>query len=507
MGDATVGGESGGGSAALRDSSGMYPRFKDIDEQQLRQCYAMVSSADTFEEFRERLVNGSVATYRAAEIKQVLRHLLLNVYRTYDVSVNYKACKGDLVRQFESIRSSAALATPVISPTVDPNVDADGAAAPAASPVATTSAAAAAPPAAKPASPLLSPEAVPDITLATHDALRVKLKAHASTWSPQSIFRHLESDKQLSGHQQLQYPTIRWLGDESIAILRAADTAVKTRLQLKLTLSQSEHALVTNARKRPYCLHLVCLRRDSLYPAQWPDGLTVRADGKPAAVPHASWRNKDESRDWCRVVSPVDLTACVSPLNRTLYVTVESAKVHQSVVIAVCLVENKGITAVCEEVKERIVREHEERVRRRASAAAAAGTETLLTPPLARDAGCEEEICVDRTTVALYDPVTMTRVQYPVKGQRCSHPGAFDLFTYIHFCCSSRMWVCPECEEPCGPTHSLQYDAYFHDVLQSEQVAADPDATHVVMHADGTWVLKPVEPVAGAAGGGGGGGG
>ena len=293
------------------------------------------------------------------------------------------------------------------------------------------------------------------------------------------------------------------LTPQSIAILRAADTAVKTRLQLKLTLSQSEHALVTNARKRPYCLHLVCLRRDSLYPAQWPDGLTVRADGKPAAVPHASWRNKDESRDWCRVVSPVDLTACVSPLNRTLYVTVESTKVHQSVVIAVCLVENKGITAVCEEVKERVAREHEERVRRRA---AAAGTETMLTPPLARDAGCEE-ISVDRTTVALYDPVTMTRVQYPVKGARCSHPGAFDLFTYIHFCCSSRMWVCPECEEPCGPTHSLQYDAYFHDVLQSEEVAADPDATHVVMHADGTWVLKPVEPAAGTAGGGGAGGG
>ena len=194
MGDATVGGEgSGGGAAAAhRASSGMYPRFKDIDEQQLRQCYAMVSSADTFEEFRERLVTGSVASYRATEIKQVLRHLLLNVYRTYDVSVNYKACKADLVRQFESIRSSAALATPVISPAVDPLVDTDGAAAAASSPVAVAGEAAStsAAPAAKPASPLLSPEAVPDITLSTHEALRVKLKAHASTWVCVALLPH-----------------------------------------------------------------------------------------------------------------------------------------------------------------------------------------------------------------------------------------------------------------------------------------------------------------------------
>eukprot|EP01061_Rhynchopus_euleeides_P015253 TRINITY_DN26097_c0_g1_i1.p1 TRINITY_DN26097_c0_g1~~TRINITY_DN26097_c0_g1_i1.p1 ORF type:complete len:606 (+),score=116.03 TRINITY_DN26097_c0_g1_i1:112-1929(+) len=501
------------------------PPFAEISGEVFRRCYEEVSGSERglnedFADFRDNVVEGRVSHYRLKELRVILKALAC-VYAE-QVSLVLNVNKGDIVTQIRNLRERAlpqqrpAKPVPALpkagggnspylkfqtTPRMPPrDVSEDN------SPYSFSLPS----PADPPKTPgLFGPKAPPDVTVHTHDYLRQQLERAQVVWTSQSLHEYLERNRQLHGHQQPQYPTIRWLGADAITVARATKGSIKTRTQLKFTLTHAEHGKVTNTRKRQYGLHLVCLMRSSLYPAQWPEGLVVKVDQQQASVPHTAWRSKDESRDWCRVVSPVDLTNLMNPLNRTMYFTVEYTKVHQSVVLATCLVEAKGITALCDETRARILASHEsEAPANPETPAHVLPTDPSDTPPVFPSVAVQppsplqgekphalsqashgDEVLVDRTTVPVYDPVTMARIEFPVKGERCAHPGAFDLQTYIHFCCSSRLWCCPECEQPAG-VHNLRYDPYFASILASDEVQGNKDVSHVVLRANGQWEVK-----------------
>ena len=249
-------------------------------------------------------------------------------------------------------------------------------------------------------------------------------------------------------------------------VLKASASTTKVRANLRLTLKAHEHKSVSN-RKRLHSLQLVCLDKD-LRPAQWPETMQIKAGPNKVnlEVPHSAWRCKDDSREWFRVCSPIDLSSNVSMMTFNLPVVVEASKVTNSVIIAACIVQNIGMTTLCEEVKDNIK------------------SRPTLNP---QNENLSPEVVVDKATASLLDPVTLKRIKYPVRSVSCSHLSAFDLETYIHFCSSSRIWVCPECEAP-SPVSDLVHDPFIESILKELQDRED--ITQVIVSRDQSWTVK-----------------
>eukprot|EP01060_Flectonema_neradi_P005846 TRINITY_DN13919_c0_g1_i1.p1 TRINITY_DN13919_c0_g1~~TRINITY_DN13919_c0_g1_i1.p1 ORF type:complete len:476 (+),score=50.03 TRINITY_DN13919_c0_g1_i1:2386-3813(+) len=411
-------------------------RFRSLQEAgdgALRSCFTLCNTSDSFAVFKRNLLSGDTNKYRATELKAILKELSKGY--SGEVAVNWNVCKSDLVKQLKD------MSTPITP---------------------------------KKASP--SKASLPPNGSSTRAHLKRQadepsdnfLKRHTrgGEWEPSTIFSRLCEDLNLSGHQQPHTPTQRWLDEEAITVLKASASTTKVRVNLKLTLKPHEHKSLTN-RKRLHSLQLVCLDKN-LRPAQWPESLQVKAGPNKInlEVPHAAWRCKDDSREWYRVCSPIDLSSHVSMITLSLPVVVEVSKVVNSVIIAACVVQNIGMTTLCEQIK--------------------SGIESR--PAIQPQAEClSPDVVVDKATASLLDPVTLKRIKCPVRGVSCSHLSAFDLETYVHFCSSSRIWVCPECEAP-APISDLIYDPFMESILK--ELSDREDITQVIVNSDQTWIAK-----------------
>eukprot|EP01059_Diplonema_ambulator_P002498 TRINITY_DN12114_c0_g1_i3.p1 TRINITY_DN12114_c0_g1~~TRINITY_DN12114_c0_g1_i3.p1 ORF type:complete len:367 (+),score=73.84 TRINITY_DN12114_c0_g1_i3:441-1541(+) len=285
----------------------------------------------------------------------------------------------------------------------------------------------------------------------------------------ENILARLTVDPQLAGHQQPHSPTLRWFGREGIAVLRPIKDSVRIRRNVKVILSNEEHKRVSNTRKKTTSVHLVCLN-EKLLPAQWPETMIIRIESRQIQIPHGSWRERDESRSWYRTTCPIDISGYVSPFTKTVYATMEAQDLKQGVIIAACLVENIGVPEVIEATKKRLLNQ------------VAVHTST---PP----ANQQSDVTFDKAVVSVLDPVTLHRVSIPARTPSCTHHNRFDLETFINFCSSSRVWACPECDEP-APLTALEYDPTFDAILQHPSVKNDSSVSQIVLHADGRWEAK-----------------
>jgi hypothetical protein len=105
-----------------------------------------------------------------------------------------------------------------------------------------------------------------------------------------------------------------------------------------------------------------------------------------------------------------------------------------------------------------------------------------------------EVMCLSSDTLRLLCPITMDRVQDPVRGENCQHLQCFGLGAYLQSNHQMRAfnnrWGCPLCSLVLRPA-DLCRDAYVERVLS--QTSAH--VSEVVIMADGTW--KPVEEASG----------
>lgn len=106
----------------------------------------------------------------------------------------------------------------------------------------------------------------------------------------------------------------------------------------------------------------------------------------------------------------------------------------------------------------------------------------------------EELVCLSSDTLKLQCPITMERVQDPVRGERCEHTQCFSLDAYLRsnrqMGAFNRRWLCPLCTLILRP-QDLQRDSYVANILASTPDTVD----EVVVMDDGSWRLKdgPIE--------------
>jgi len=99
----------------------------------------------------------------------------------------------------------------------------------------------------------------------------------------------------------------------------------------------------------------------------------------------------------------------------------------------------------------------------------------------------DEDIrCISSHKLPLRCPVSMDRIQVPVRGHDCSHIQCFDLEAYLtsnqQMRAFNNRWVCPICSLVLRPD-DLCKDAYVEQVLA--KTSADLD--EVTLNADGSW--------------------
>eukprot|EP00927_Polykrikos_kofoidii_P040178 TRINITY_DN34392_c0_g1_i1.p1 TRINITY_DN34392_c0_g1~~TRINITY_DN34392_c0_g1_i1.p1 ORF type:complete len:526 (-),score=69.42 TRINITY_DN34392_c0_g1_i1:93-1577(-) len=110
-----------------------------------------------------------------------------------------------------------------------------------------------------------------------------------------------------------------------------------------------------------------------------------------------------------------------------------------------------------------------------------------------RSDGGEEIECLTSETLSLRCPITMERIQEPVRGEHCQHLQCFGLEAYLvsnrQMRAFNNRWVCPICSLVLRPG-DLRRDAHVDRVL----VATPEEVDEVIVAADGTWrALEPQE--------------
>mmetsp|Transcript_32878 Transcript_32878/g.78722 ORF Transcript_32878/g.78722 Transcript_32878/m.78722 type:complete len:653 (+) Transcript_32878:87-2045(+) len=98
----------------------------------------------------------------------------------------------------------------------------------------------------------------------------------------------------------------------------------------------------------------------------------------------------------------------------------------------------------------------------------------------------EDLVCLTSETLKLRCPITMERVQEPVRGDLCQHTQCFSLNAYMtsnrNMGAFNRRWLCPLCTQTLRPW-DLRRDAYVAEVLSS----TPRDAEEVLVNSDGSW--------------------
>jgi len=101
----------------------------------------------------------------------------------------------------------------------------------------------------------------------------------------------------------------------------------------------------------------------------------------------------------------------------------------------------------------------------------------------------EELVCLSSDTLKLQCPITMERVQDPVRGEHCEHTQCFSLDAYLRsnrqMGAFNRRWLCPLCTLILRPP-DLQRDSYVASILESTPETVD----EVLVADDGSWRLK-----------------
>lgn len=79
--------------------------------------------------------------------------------------------------------------------------------------------------------------------------------------------------------------------------------------------------------------------------------------------------------------------------------------------------------------------------------------------------GVDEGIEIEGSIMSLQCPLSLSRIEEPVKGKQCKHARCFDLSSFLYLSAQSWVWQCPICDRPISP-HELQIDEPFRKVLK-----------------------------------------
>jgi len=94
----------------------------------------------------------------------------------------------------------------------------------------------------------------------------------------------------------------------------------------------------------------------------------------------------------------------------------------------------------------------------------------------------DDELQLGESRVSLRCPLTIKRMELPVRGVACHHPQCFDLQGYLGFCMTTGVWQCPVCTKSCRFT-DLGLDDNMEKIIKEtgeeiDQVRLFPNGTY-----------------------------
>ncbi|ETO03884.1 hypothetical protein RFI_33518, partial [Reticulomyxa filosa] len=97
----------------------------------------------------------------------------------------------------------------------------------------------------------------------------------------------------------------------------------------------------------------------------------------------------------------------------------------------------------------------------------------------------EDDVCVGQTKVSLRCPLSIIRIQTPVRGCHCIHPQCLDLESYLAFSHRTGNWQCPVCTQPLK-FEELCVDYKMMQILKNttddiDTVRLNPDGTYQIV--------------------------
>ncbi|GIQ83239.1 hypothetical protein KIPB_004530 [Kipferlia bialata] len=76
----------------------------------------------------------------------------------------------------------------------------------------------------------------------------------------------------------------------------------------------------------------------------------------------------------------------------------------------------------------------------------------------------DDDLCIDSLSLPLRDPLTLSRIEVPVRGDQCTHTKCLDLRSFLTHVLEHSVWQCPVCKK--GMTiANMQIDAYLEYIL------------------------------------------
>ena len=100
----------------------------------------------------------------------------------------------------------------------------------------------------------------------------------------------------------------------------------------------------------------------------------------------------------------------------------------------------------------------------------------------------DSDLTVTSLTVSLLCPLTMLRINVPVRSVYCTHVQCFDIFNYLQINEFKPTWKCPICADK-APFNTLMIDSMFKKILR-ENVSNE-----IVFAADGSWRVSTSDPL------------
>jgi len=210
----------------------------------------------------------------------------------------------------------------------------------------------------------------------------------------------------------------------------------------------------------------------------WPDSLQLFVNGAEVITvkpPEEGHKRRDVPQDISASLKPDSNAFCVRMVDN----------LHSDFVLAVVLTLPRGIPELSAEVKQ-------------CGRSAALARASSLLARGGSDRGGEEIVCLSSDKLRLRCPITMERVEDPVRGDLCQHLQCFSLEAYLtsnrQMRAFNNRWQCPVCSLALRPS-DLCRDAYVAHVL----AATREDVEEVAMAPDGSFSCPGSGPCAAPA--------
>lgn len=198
----------------------------------------------------------------------------------------------------------------------------------------------------------------------------------------------------------------------------------------------------------------------------WPNSLTLKVNGQEVfnvEPPEEGHKRRDVPQAVSAALAPGENRVCMDMQDTSLF----------SYAFALVLTDPRQASQLSREVRLCSFAEAQARVR------------AMLTKMQGQGSSKELE-CLTTNKLKLQCPITMDRVQEPVRGDKCEHVQCFGLDAYLssnrRMAAFNNRWKCPVCNLIVRP-QDLRLDAYVRAVLAA--TAADVD--EVDIRPDGSW--------------------